>query len=87
MGRGRNPYQVATNDLSALLDMIFAKLPVAHVIISKPTTISYSTILSPPYDSYRTSMLIFCDAVQAMAAARRHPGPKCLRGGFVLGHN
>jgi lysophospholipase L1-like esterase len=74
MGRGRNPYQVATNDLSALLDMIFAKLPAAHIIVSKPTTITFSTILTPPYLTYRTNMLIFCDAVQAMAAARRAQG-------------
>ena len=74
MGHGRNPYQVATNDLSALLDLIFAKLPAAHIIVSKPTTISYSTILTPPYDTYRTNMYIFCDAVQAMAAARRAQG-------------
>ena len=74
MGHGRNPYQVATNDLSALLDMIFVRLPSAHIIVSKPTTISYSTILSPPYDTYRTNMLIFCDAVQTMAAARRAQG-------------
>ena len=74
MGRGRNPYQVATNDLSALLDLIFAKLPAAHIIVSKPTTITYSTILTPPYETYRTNMFIFCDAVQAMAAARRAQG-------------
>lgn len=74
MGRGRDPYQVATNDLSALLDMIFAKLPAAYVIVSKPTTITFSTILSPPYETYSTNMLIFCGAVQAMAAARRAQG-------------
>ena len=74
MGRGRNPYYVATNDLSALLDLIFAKLPAAHIIVSKPTTIAYSTILSPPYYTYHTNMYIFCDAVQAMAAARRAQG-------------
>ncbi len=74
MGRGRDPNQVATNDLSALLDMIFTKLPTVHVIVSKPTTIAYSTILSPPYDTYRTSMYTFCDAVQAVAAARRARG-------------
>ncbi len=74
MGRGRNPNHVATNDLSALLDLIFAKVPSAHIIVSKPTTISYSTILSPPYDTYRTNMPIFCDAVQAVAAARRAQG-------------
>ncbi|HEX4121408.1 MAG TPA: GDSL-type esterase/lipase family protein [Verrucomicrobiae bacterium] len=74
MGRGRNPYHVATNDLSALLDLIFAKVPSAHIIVSKPTTITYSTILTPPYDTYRTNMLMFGDAVQALAAARRAQG-------------
>lgn len=74
MGRGRNPYYVATNDLSALLNLIFARLPSAHIIVSKPTTISYSTILTPPYDTYRTNMLIFCDQVQALARARRAQG-------------
>ena len=74
MGQGRNPYQAATNNLSALLDMIFSKLPAAQIIVSKPTTITYSTILTPPYLTYRTNMLIYCDAVQAMAAARRAQG-------------
>lgn len=74
MGRGRNPAYVATNNLSALLDLIFSNLPSAHIIVSKPTTITYSTILTPPYDTYRTNMLIFCDAVQALATARRARG-------------
>ena len=74
MGRGRDPHHVATNDLSALLDLIFSNAPSAHIIVSKPTTITYSTILSPPYDTYRTNMLIFCDAVQALAGARRAQG-------------
>jgi len=76
MGRGRNPYQVATNDLSALLDLIFSNLPAAHIIVSKPTTISQSILLTPPYLTYRTNMWIFCDAVQALAAARRAQGQK-----------
>lgn len=74
MGRGRNPYHVATNDLAALLDLIFTKVPSAHIIVSKPTTITFSTILSPPYNTYRTNMLTFCDAIQAVAAARRAAG-------------
>jgi lysophospholipase L1-like esterase len=74
MGRGRDPHHVATNDLSALLDLVFSNAPSAHIIISKPTTITYSTILSPPYDTYRTNMLIYCDAVQALATARRAQG-------------
>jgi len=74
MGRGRDPNYVATNDLSGLLDMIFARLPSAHVIVSRPTTISYSTLLSPPYDTYYTNMFTFCTAVQGVATARRAQG-------------
>ncbi len=72
MGRGRDPYLVATNHLSALLDLIFAKVPNAHIIVSKPTSISASTILS--YGSYKTNMWAFGDAVQALATARRAQG-------------
>lgn len=74
MGRGRNPYFVATNDLSALLNLIFGKLPSAHIIVSKPTSITFSTILSPPYDTYFSNMYTFCDGVQAVATARRAQG-------------
>lgn len=74
MGRGRNPRHVATNDLSALLDLIFSNAPSAHIIVSKPTSITLSTILSPPYDTYWANMHTYCDAVQAMAAARRAQG-------------
>ncbi len=74
MGRGRDPHYVATNDLSALLDLIFSRLPSAHIIVSKPTTISFSSILTPPYKTYRTNMYTFCDGVQAVAAARRARG-------------
>jgi len=35
IGRGRNPYFVATNDMAALLDMIFAKVPAANIIIGQ----------------------------------------------------
>lgn len=72
MGRGRDPQYVATNDLSALLDLIFSNVPSAHIIVSKPTTISYATILN--YSAYGTNMPIFCGAVQALAAARRARG-------------
>ena len=74
MGRGRNPNFTATNSLSALLDLVFSNAPSAHIIVSKPTTITYSTILSPPYDFYYTNMFTFGGAVQALAAARRAQG-------------
>ena len=70
IGHGRNPYQVATNDLPALLDLIFAKVPAANIIVSKPTTLTDSTL----YPAYGANMPIFCDAVQALATARRAQG-------------
>jgi len=74
MGRGRNPYFVATNDMAALLDLIFAKAPAANIIVGKPTSITYASILSPPYSTYGTNMPIFCAALQSLANARRAQG-------------
>jgi hypothetical protein len=74
MGRGRNPYFVATNDMAALLDMIFAKAPAANIIVGKPTSITYASILSPPYSTYGTNMPIFCAALQSLVNARRAQG-------------
>ena len=74
MGRGRNPYFVATNDMAALLDMIFAKAPAANIIVGKPTSITYASILS--YLTYGTNMPIFCSALQSLVNARRAQGQK-----------
>jgi lysophospholipase L1-like esterase len=74
MGRGRDPYFVATNDMAGLLDMIFAKVPAANIIIGKPTSITYASILTPPYSTYGTNMPIFCAALQSLANARRAQG-------------
>ena len=72
MGRGRNPYFVATNDMATLLDMIFAKAPAANIIVGKPTSITYASILS--YLTYGTNMPIFCSALQSLVNARRAQG-------------
>jgi lysophospholipase L1-like esterase len=74
MGRGRNPYFVATNDTAGLLDMLFAKVPTANIIIGKPTSITYASILTPPYSTYGTNMPIFCAALQSLVNARRAQG-------------
>jgi lysophospholipase L1-like esterase len=72
MGRGRNPYFVATNDMAALLDMIFANNPAANIIVGKPTSITYASILG--YLNYGTNMPIFCAALQSLVNARRAQG-------------
>jgi lysophospholipase L1-like esterase len=72
MGRGRNPYVVATNDMAALLDLILAKVPTAHIIVGKPTSITRASILS--YYTYGTNMPIYCAALQTLVNARRAQG-------------
>ena len=74
MGYGRNPYLVATNHMATLLDSIFAKVPAAHIIVGKPTTITGASIGSPPYSTYGTNMPIYCAALQSMINARQDQG-------------
>jgi lysophospholipase L1-like esterase len=74
MGYGRNPWLVATNHMAALLDMIFAKVPAANIIVGKPTSITRSSIGSPAYLTYGTNMPIFCAALQSVVNARRAQG-------------
>jgi lysophospholipase L1-like esterase len=76
MGYGRNPYLVATNHMAALLDLIFAKAPAAQIIVSKPTSISRSSIGSPVYSTYGTNMPVFCAALQTLVNTRRAQGQK-----------
>jgi lysophospholipase L1-like esterase len=74
MGYGRNPWLVATNDMAALLDLIFARVPSAQIIVGKPTSITRATIGSPAYSSYGTNMHIFCAALQSLVNTRRAQG-------------
>jgi lysophospholipase L1-like esterase len=74
IGRGRNPYVVATNHLPALLDSIFAKAPAANVVVTKVTTLRLANVSSPPYMNYSTNIPIFNTAVQTMVNARRALG-------------
>jgi lysophospholipase L1-like esterase len=74
MGYGRNPWLVATNHMSALLDLIFARVPSAQVIVGKPTSITRASIGSPPYSTYGTNMHIFCAALQSLVNTRRAQG-------------
>jgi lysophospholipase L1-like esterase len=76
MGYGRNPYLVATNHMAALLDLIFAKTPAAQIIVSKPTSITGSSISSPPYSTHGTNMPIYCAALQALVNARQAQGQR-----------
>jgi len=74
MGRGRDPYHVATNDLPTLLDSIFAVAPSANIMVTRVTTIRAANVGSPPYLNYATNVPIFNTAVQMMVNARRALG-------------
>jgi lysophospholipase L1-like esterase len=75
IGRGRDPYVVATNHLPALLDSIFAKAPAANVIVTKVTTLRNATSVgTPPYSTFSTNIPAFNMAVQTMVNARRALG-------------
>lgn len=72
IGRGRNPYRVATNDMPNLLDVIFSNAPNANVLLAKPTLLLNATIGS--YGAYATNVPIYNAALQAMANQRRTLG-------------
>jgi hypothetical protein len=74
MGYGRDPNLVATNHMASLLDLIFAKVPSAQIIVGKPTSITRSSIGSPPYSTHATNMPIFCAALQSLVNTRRAQG-------------
>ena len=74
MGYGRDPWFTATNELSALLDLMFARAPAAHIVVGKPTTISHASIGSPPYYTYSTNMPAFGAAIQSLVNLRHAQG-------------
>ena len=74
IGRGRDPYLVATNHLPTLLDSIFARAPAANVMVTKVTTLRNANVSSPPYLNYSTNIPVFNSAVQTMVNARRALG-------------
>ena len=75
IGRGRNPWQVATNDMPNLLDIIFSNAPNASVILAKITTLSLDAS-GLNYHAYYTNVSIYNAALQAMVNQRRALGQK-----------
>jgi lysophospholipase L1-like esterase len=73
LGRGRNPYQVATNDMAALLGMIFSNAPNAQVLLAKPTTLQDATL---GYGLHATNVPVYSAALQALVNQRQAAGAK-----------
>jgi lysophospholipase L1-like esterase len=74
IGRGRNPYVVATNDMSNLLDLIFTNVPKANIIISKITSLQNANLGTLGYDAYATNVIIYNAALQLLVNQRRAAG-------------
>jgi lysophospholipase L1-like esterase len=72
IGRGRNPWTVATNDLAVLLDGIFSEVPDVHVMVGKITTLEGVT--TSGYGNYATNVPIYNAAVQTLVNQRRDAG-------------
>src|SRR6266404_4387549 len=72
IGRGRDPYRVATNDMPNLLALIFSKVPAAVVILAKATTLQDGSILG--YGAYATNVPIYNAALQKMVNQRQAAG-------------
>ena len=71
LGRGRNPWTVATNDMPNLLSVIFSSVPNANVILAKATTLQNAGL---GYSAYATNVPIYNAALQAMVNQRRALG-------------
>ncbi len=72
IGRGRDPYQVAGNDMPELLDIIFSNAPNANVILAKITSLQSASILA--YGAYATNVPVYNAALQATVNQRRALG-------------
>ena len=71
IGRGRNPYWVATNDMPQLLELLFSKLPDANIILTKTTTLRDAVA---GYATNAVNVPVYNGALQAMVNGRRAAG-------------
>lgn len=74
LGRGRNPWQVATNDMPALLDLIFSNAPSANILLDKTMTLQNASVSGLNYGAFATNVPIYNAALQAMVNQRRALG-------------
>jgi hypothetical protein len=71
IGRGRNPYYVATNSMVNLLNLIFSRATNANVVLTKITTLQDAGL---GYSAYETNVPIYNAALQVLVNQRRAQG-------------
>jgi hypothetical protein len=74
IGRGRNPYQVATNDMAALLGIIFSNAPNTQVGLAKITSLQNGNAGGLNYGLYATNVPIYNARLQQLVNSRRALG-------------
>ena len=72
IGRGRDPYQVATNDIPTLLNIIFSNAPSAHVGLAKITSLQNASL--PNYGTYAANVPTYNSMLQKVVNQRRDMG-------------
>ena len=73
IGRARDPFRVATNDMPQLLDLILSNVPSATIIVAKPTTLRDAT---SGYGTNASNVPVYNGALQAMVRQRAEAGEK-----------
>jgi lysophospholipase L1-like esterase len=71
IGRGRDPYQVATNHMSGLLDIIFSNTPSVQVGLAKTTSLQNAGL---GYSTYAANVMIYNATLQKLVNQRRALG-------------
>jgi lysophospholipase L1-like esterase len=71
IGRGRDPWLTATNDMPHLLDLIFSNAPNANILLAKITTLQNATA---NYGNYALNVPVYNAALQRVVNQRRAAG-------------
>ncbi len=75
IGRGRDPWVTATNDIPNLLDLIFSNAPNVHVLLAKISTMQgASNIGGLNYGTYANNVSIYNAQLQRVVNLRRAAG-------------
>jgi lysophospholipase L1-like esterase len=76
IGRARDPWLTATNDMPNLLDLIFSNAPNANVILAKITVMDNANVNGMNYGSNFLRVPIYNAALQGMVNQRQAAGQK-----------
>ena len=74
IGRGRDPYSVATNDMANLLNLTFSNVPNAYILLAKITSLQNANIAGLNYAAYATNVPIYNATLQSLVNQRRALG-------------